>query len=52
MRRADDIDRNAYMGTELKGKTLGIIGIGHVGGRLANCARPCSACGSWPSIPI
>lgn len=39
MRRADDIDRNAYMGTELNGKTLGIIGIGHVGGRLAELCK-------------
>jgi len=39
MRRADGIERNAYMGTELKGKTLGVVGIGHVGGRLAELCR-------------
>ena len=39
MRRADGIDRNAYMGTELKDKTLGIVGLGHVGGRLAELCR-------------
>lgn len=39
MRRADGIERNAYMGTELKDKTLGIVGLGHVGGRLAELCR-------------
>ncbi len=39
MRRSDGIERNAFMGTELKGKTLGIIGIGHVGGRLAELCK-------------
>ena len=39
MRRADGIDRNAFMGTELKDKTLGIIGLGHVGTRLADLCR-------------
>jgi D-3-phosphoglycerate dehydrogenase len=39
MRRSDGIERNAYIGTELKGKTLGIIGIGHVGGRLAELCK-------------
>ncbi|MCX7383597.1 MAG: hydroxyacid dehydrogenase [Alphaproteobacteria bacterium] len=39
MRRSDGIERNAYMGTELKDKTLGIIGLGHVGGRLAELCR-------------
>ncbi len=39
MRRSDGISRNAYMGTELKDKTLGIVGIGHVGGRLAELCK-------------
>ena len=39
MRRADGIERNAFMGSELKNKTLGIIGIGHVGGRLAELCK-------------
>jgi D-3-phosphoglycerate dehydrogenase len=39
MRRQDGIERNAFIGTELKGKTLGIVGIGHVGGRLAELCK-------------
>jgi D-3-phosphoglycerate dehydrogenase len=35
MRREAHIDRIAFMGNDLFGKTLGIIGIGHVGSRIA-----------------
>ncbi len=35
MRRQSGIERNAFMGTEVLGKTLGIVGIGNVGRRLA-----------------
>jgi len=35
MRRAAGIKRVAYMGHDLLGRTLGIIGLGHVGTRLA-----------------
>ena len=39
MRRASGIERNAFIGTELKDKTLGIVGLGNVGGRLAELCR-------------
>lgn len=39
MRRAPGIDRNAYMGRDALGKTIGIVGIGHVGTRLAALCR-------------
>src|SRR5271166_1463196 len=39
MRRAPDIPRNDYIGTELLDKTIGIIGIGNVGGRLAELCK-------------
>ena len=39
MRRADNIPRNDYIGTELLEKTIGIIGIGNVGGRLAELCK-------------
>lgn len=39
MRRAPGIDRNAYMGRDAVGKTIGIVGIGHVGTRLAALCR-------------
>ncbi len=32
--------RNEFMGTELRGKTLGIIGLGNVGSEVARRARP------------
>jgi D-3-phosphoglycerate dehydrogenase len=35
MRRADGIPRNEYMGNDIFGRTVGIIGLGHVGSRLA-----------------
>lgn len=39
MRRKDGIPRNEYLGHNLLGKTVGIIGIGHVGTRLAELCR-------------
>jgi len=33
------LERNNYMGTELRGKTLGIIGIGGIGGRLVEMLK-------------
>jgi D-3-phosphoglycerate dehydrogenase len=39
MRRAPGIDRNAYMGRDARGKTIGIDGLGHVGRRLAELCR-------------
>jgi D-3-phosphoglycerate dehydrogenase len=39
LRRAAGIDRNAYMGHDALGKTVGIVGIGHVGSRFAELCR-------------
>jgi D-3-phosphoglycerate dehydrogenase len=35
LRRDRNVNRNALMGTEIQGKTLGIVGIGNVGRRIA-----------------
>ncbi len=35
MRARDGIERNTYIGNNIHGKTLGIIGLGHVGRRMA-----------------
>jgi len=34
LRRGPDVNRNALMGAEAHGKTIGIVGIGHVGRRI------------------
>jgi len=39
MRRSPGIDREAFMGNDIYGKTIGIIGLGNVGGRLAALCR-------------
>ncbi len=39
MRRDKRMDRNLYLGNDILGKTLGIIGVGHVGSRIAELAR-------------
>jgi len=39
MRRQPNMDRNAYMGDDVYGKTIGIVGIGQVGSRVAELAR-------------
>jgi D-3-phosphoglycerate dehydrogenase len=39
MRRQSDIPRNEFMGNDLTGRTVGIIGIGHVGSRVAELCR-------------
>jgi D-3-phosphoglycerate dehydrogenase / 2-oxoglutarate reductase len=39
MRRERLADRNAYMGNDVYGKTIGIIGLGNVGSRLAELCR-------------
>jgi D-3-phosphoglycerate dehydrogenase len=39
MRRAANIERNAYMGNDIHGKCIGIVGLGHVGSRVAELCR-------------
>jgi D-3-phosphoglycerate dehydrogenase / 2-oxoglutarate reductase len=39
LRRAPNVNRNALIGTEAQGKTIGIVGIGHVGRRIAELCR-------------
>ncbi len=39
MRRQAGIQRNRFMGTEIKGRTIGIVGLGHVGSRVAELCR-------------
>jgi len=39
MHRESDFDRLCFMGNEIIGKTIGIVGIGHVGSRLAELCR-------------
>ncbi len=39
MRRRSDIPRNDFIGHDLTGRTVGIIGLGNVGGRVAELCR-------------
>jgi D-3-phosphoglycerate dehydrogenase / 2-oxoglutarate reductase len=39
LRRDANVNRNALMGTEVQGKTIGIIGLGNVGRRIAELCR-------------
>ena len=39
MRRASGIPRNDYIGNDLIGRTVGIVGLGHVGSRIAELCR-------------
>jgi D-3-phosphoglycerate dehydrogenase / 2-oxoglutarate reductase len=39
LRRDRDVNRNALMGTEAQGRTIGIVGIGNVGRRVAELAK-------------
>src|SRR3954469_17240903 len=39
LRREANVNRNALIGTEIQGKTIGIIGIGNVGRRLAELCK-------------
>ena len=39
MRRAPAIERNLFMGNDIRGKTIGIVGIGNVGSRVAALCR-------------
>src|SRR6201994_3882104 len=39
LRRERNVNRNALMGTEVQGRTIGIVGIGNVGRRIAELCR-------------
>ena len=39
MRRVRNLDRWGYMGNDIRGKTVGIIGIGNIGTRLSELCR-------------
>ncbi len=39
LRRSANVNRNALMGTEVQGKTIGIIGLGNVGRRIAELCK-------------
>lgn len=39
MRRQNDIERFRYVGSEMLGKTIGIVGLGNIGSRVAEIAR-------------
>jgi D-3-phosphoglycerate dehydrogenase len=39
MRRGDAMDRNSFVGNDVHGRTIGIVGLGHVGRRVAELAR-------------
>ena len=39
MRRQPGINRNLYLGNDIHGKTVGIVGLGHVGSRVAELCR-------------
>src|SRR6195952_4850875 len=39
LRRDPNVNRNALMGTEVQGKTVGVIGIGNVGRRIAELCK-------------
>jgi D-3-phosphoglycerate dehydrogenase len=39
LRRERDVNRNALMGTEAQGRTIGIVGIGNVGRRVAELCK-------------
>src|SRR6266566_1942910 len=39
LRRDPNVNRNALMGTEAQGRTIGIVGLGHVGRRIAELCK-------------
>ncbi|HEX3522318.1 MAG TPA: NAD(P)-dependent oxidoreductase, partial [Stellaceae bacterium] len=40
LRRGTMLDRSVFMGNDVKGRTIGIVGIGNVGRRVAQEERP------------
>jgi hypothetical protein len=49
-RTGQTIDRGTYIGRELNERTVGVLGIGNAGGRLAAMCRAPSTCGCSPMI--
>src|SRR6202040_260296 len=39
IRRGDAIDRNSFVGDDVHGRTIGIVGLGHVGQGVAELAQ-------------
>src|ERR1700687_2944047 len=52
LRREANVNRNALMGTEAHGKTIGIVGLGHVGSRPASSAAGSPTYARSPAGPI
>jgi len=44
LRPAPLLDRAAFTGSDVHGRTIGIVGLGNVGRRVASSAARCSAC--------
>ncbi len=45
-------DRNIYMGNDINNKTIASSGLAMSAAASPNCARRCSTCRCWPTIPI
>ena len=53
LRKGTMKDRNLYMGNDINNKTIGIVGLGNVGRRIAKlCATRVRHDRCWPTIPI
>ena len=53
MKRTPDLDRRAYAGNNMRNKTVGIVGIGHIGRRVAElCGVAVQHDRCWPTTRI